>query len=220
MSLTGPVPRAAAEHVTRDAGILGTDLIDTEAQPDMKRMRAYRLGRVREQLRTHDLAGIVLFDPINIRYATGSRNMSVWTLHNAARYCFIATEGPVVLFEYGKRLPSRGEARDRRRAAPRGLVVLLRGRRRVCQPRPQVGGGDRGAGPGPRRRQHEARRRPLRLPRGGRAAQPRGGDGRRPEADGGRARDQVERRDPVHAVGHRGVRGGDGAHARCACAAA
>ena len=101
MNLTGPVPRPAADHVTRDAGILGTDFIDTEARPDMKRMRAYRLGRVREQLRTHDLAGIVLFDPINIRYATGSRNMSVWTLHNAARYCFIATEGPVVLFEYG-----------------------------------------------------------------------------------------------------------------------
>ena len=101
MSLTGPVPRPAADHVTRNAGILGNDLMDTEARPDMKRMRAYRLGRVREQLHAHDLAGIVLFDPINIRYATGSRNMSVWTLHNAARYCFIATEGPVVLFEYG-----------------------------------------------------------------------------------------------------------------------
>ena len=101
MSLTGPVPRSAAEHVTRDAGILGVASIDTEDRPDMKRMRAYRLGRVREELRAHDVAGILLFDPINIRYATGSRNMSVWTLHNAARYCFVATEGPVVLFEYG-----------------------------------------------------------------------------------------------------------------------
>ena len=35
----------------------------------------------------------------NIRYATGSRNMAVWTLHNAARYAFVPVEGPVVLFD-------------------------------------------------------------------------------------------------------------------------
>jgi len=28
------------------------------------------------------LCGVILFDPINIRYATGSRNMQVWTMHN------------------------------------------------------------------------------------------------------------------------------------------
>jgi Xaa-Pro aminopeptidase len=42
----------------------------------------------------------VLYDPINIRYATGSRNMTVWTLHNAARYCFVPTEGPITLFDF------------------------------------------------------------------------------------------------------------------------
>ena len=101
MSPSGAVPRAAAGHVTRGASVRGVALIDSEPGPDMRRMRAYRLGRVRERLRALDLAGIVLYDPINIRYATGSRNMAVWTLHNAARYCFVATEGPVVLFEYG-----------------------------------------------------------------------------------------------------------------------
>ena len=73
---------------------------DTEAQVDMVALRAYRLGRVRAQLRQHDYAGALLFDPVNIRYATGSRNMAVWTLHNPARYCFVPTEGPVVLFDY------------------------------------------------------------------------------------------------------------------------
>lgn len=68
--------------------------------PDLHSVRAYRLARVREQLRARDYAGCVLFDPINIRYATDSRNMTVWTLHNAARYCFVATEGPVVLFDF------------------------------------------------------------------------------------------------------------------------
>lgn len=47
-----------------------------------------------------DYAGIVVTDPINIRYATGSRNMQVWSMRNPMRYCFVATEGPVVLFEF------------------------------------------------------------------------------------------------------------------------
>jgi Xaa-Pro aminopeptidase len=75
-------------------------LSDTEGQIDMVALRAYRLGRVRDQLRRLDYAGVLLFDPINIRYATGSRNMAVWTLHNAARYCFVPTEGRVVLFDF------------------------------------------------------------------------------------------------------------------------
>ncbi len=75
-------------------------LTDAEAQVDMRRVRAYRLGRVRAGLRARDYAGCVLFDPINIRYAVGARNMVVWTMHNAARYCFIPTEGPIVLFDF------------------------------------------------------------------------------------------------------------------------
>jgi len=77
-----------------------TALIDSEAPVDMAALRTYRLARVRAELRTRDYAGLMLYDPINIRYATGSRNMAVWTLHNAARYCFVATEGPVVLFDF------------------------------------------------------------------------------------------------------------------------
>ncbi|OUD14518.1 hypothetical protein [Thioflexithrix psekupsensis] len=68
--------------------------------PDLAVIRAYRLERIRQQLRRMDYAGIVLFDPINIRYATDTANMQVWCLHNAVRYCFIPTEGPVVLFEF------------------------------------------------------------------------------------------------------------------------
>src|SRR5512145_1536590 len=73
---------------------------DHATHPDMTALRAWRLERTREQLRKRDYAACVLYDPINIRYATGSRNMSVWTLHNAARYCFIPTEGPIVLFDF------------------------------------------------------------------------------------------------------------------------
>jgi len=63
-------------------------------------MRQDRLARLRAVLRDVDVAGIVLFDPINIRYATDASNMQVWCLHNPVRYLFVPTEGPTVLFEF------------------------------------------------------------------------------------------------------------------------
>ena len=51
-------------------------------------------------MRRADIAGMVLFDPLNVRYLTDSTNMQLWIAHDAARYAFVATDGPVVLFEY------------------------------------------------------------------------------------------------------------------------
>jgi Xaa-Pro dipeptidase len=68
--------------------------------PDLRALRSARLGRLRQQLARHDCAAIVLGDPINLRYATDAANMQVWCLHNAARYAFVATEGPVILFDF------------------------------------------------------------------------------------------------------------------------
>jgi Xaa-Pro dipeptidase len=71
------------------------------ALPDMDAVREYRLERVRAALRERDCAGIVLVDPLNTRYATDSTNMQLWCTHNACRYAFVATEGPVIVFDYG-----------------------------------------------------------------------------------------------------------------------
>lgn len=70
------------------------------ARPDLPAMRQFRLDRLRRQLKTFDYAGILLYDPLNLRYATDSTNMQLWTAHNAVRYCFVASEGPVVLFDF------------------------------------------------------------------------------------------------------------------------
>ena len=70
------------------------------ATVDLVRLRTGRLAALRAELARCELAGMVLFDPINIRYATDALNMQVWCLHNPARYAFVATEGPVVLFEF------------------------------------------------------------------------------------------------------------------------
>lgn len=59
-----------------------------------------RLGRVRAQLKARDISAAVLFDPAHVRYATGSRNMQVYSSRNPARYAFVPAEGPVVLFEF------------------------------------------------------------------------------------------------------------------------
>ncbi len=93
---TGPDPAATLRSKKTPA----VTLIDTEAQVDMRRVRGDRLARVRAGLKARDYGACVLYDPINIRYATGTRNMTVWCLHNAVRYCFIPAEGPVVLFDF------------------------------------------------------------------------------------------------------------------------
>jgi Xaa-Pro aminopeptidase len=80
---------------------LGFDLEARKAAIDDRRMRRERLARLRAELARLDYAGALLADPMNIRYATGARNMAVWSLHAPGRYVFVATDGPVVLFEFG-----------------------------------------------------------------------------------------------------------------------
>ena len=55
---------------------------------------------LREQLVKNDIAGALLFDPLNLMYATDSPNMQLWISHNQARWAFIAADGPIVLWEF------------------------------------------------------------------------------------------------------------------------
>ena len=66
----------------------------------LENARSYRLGRFREILAQHDVAGLLLYDPINIRYAFDSSNMQVWTSHNPVRYAMILAGGPAILWEF------------------------------------------------------------------------------------------------------------------------
>ncbi|WP_051927480.1 M24 family metallopeptidase [Ruegeria halocynthiae] len=69
-------------------------------QVDEAKMRMERLDRLQQQLAANDLGGILLYDPINIRYATDCRNMQIWTMHNAARYCLVPTQGKAIMFDF------------------------------------------------------------------------------------------------------------------------
>ncbi|WP_434772356.1 dimethylsulfonioproprionate lyase DddP [Pseudomonas entomophila] len=85
----GPTPLAFAEWAA----------LSLEA-PHLQTMREYRLRRLVQQLQARDLAGILLFDPLNIRYATDTTNMQLWTTHNPARACFVSAGGHVVLWDF------------------------------------------------------------------------------------------------------------------------
>lgn len=76
------------------------DQLQADEPIDQAAVRSYRLGRVREQMEAYSLDACVLLDPVNIRYATGARNMQVFHSRNPARYLFVPQSGPVVLHEF------------------------------------------------------------------------------------------------------------------------
>lgn len=67
---------------------------------DIDVVRRYRVGRIREKLKALDYAGILLFSPINCRYACDATNMQVWCSHYETRCVFVAADGPLILFDY------------------------------------------------------------------------------------------------------------------------
>jgi len=71
-----------------------------EDEIDFDKLRSYRLDRVKKELKKNNLEACILFDPVNIRYALDTVNMSVYNMHNLTRYSFVPVNGPVILYEY------------------------------------------------------------------------------------------------------------------------
>jgi Xaa-Pro aminopeptidase len=76
------------------------DQLAPEEPIDLVAVRSYRLGRLRAEMAARSIDACMLLDPVNIRYATGARNMQVFTARNPARYLFVPQSGPVVLHEF------------------------------------------------------------------------------------------------------------------------
>ena len=78
-------------------------LIDRNPDPgeiDEASVRQYRLARVRAEMAKRDIAALILNDAVNIRYATGTRNMQVFTSRNAPARYLILTERDAILHEF------------------------------------------------------------------------------------------------------------------------
>jgi len=82
----------------KDLALLSRE--DTDGGIDHAAVRGYRLARVRSEMRRREIAACILFDPVNIRYATGARNMQVFHARNPSRYLLLTLDGPVILYEF------------------------------------------------------------------------------------------------------------------------
>ncbi|MDX5384186.1 MAG: aminopeptidase P family N-terminal domain-containing protein, partial [Rhodobacterales bacterium] len=68
--------------------------------PDLPAMRQYRFDRLVQFIQARDYAGLLMFDPLNIRYATDSTNMQLWNTHNPFRAVLICADGYMVIWDY------------------------------------------------------------------------------------------------------------------------
>ena len=68
--------------------------------PDLAQMRHDRWQRLTQAIVKRDYAGLLMFDPLNIRYATDTTNMQVWNTHNPFRACLLCADGHMVMWEY------------------------------------------------------------------------------------------------------------------------
>ncbi|MDE1993221.1 MAG: aminopeptidase P family protein [Rhizobiaceae bacterium] len=71
---------------------------------DIQRLHRYRIRRLQSTMDAHVCDALLLFDPVNIRYASGARNMQIWTMRNPGRYCLVLRSGKIILFEMGGRV--------------------------------------------------------------------------------------------------------------------
>ena len=68
--------------------------------PDLQAMRRHRWERLTRHVVERDYAGLLMFDPLNIRYATDSTNMQLWNTHNPFRAVLLCADGYMVIWDY------------------------------------------------------------------------------------------------------------------------
>lgn len=81
----------------------GLAQLDREPQDegiDLVAVRGYRRSRVRQQMELQGIDALILSDPVNIRYATGARNMQIFCARNAPSRYLLLTLDRSILFEF------------------------------------------------------------------------------------------------------------------------
>ncbi len=81
-----------------DLGIL--DRAPESVGIDLAAVRRYRQGRVRAEMAARGIDAVILSDSVNIRYATGTRNMQVFSSRNAPSRYLVLTADRSILFEF------------------------------------------------------------------------------------------------------------------------
>ncbi len=68
--------------------------------PNLANMRRYRWERLTQHIVDRNYGGLLMFDPLNIRYATDSTNMQLWNTHNPFRAVLLCADGYMVMWDY------------------------------------------------------------------------------------------------------------------------
>ena len=68
--------------------------------PNLQDMREYRWKRLTRHIVDRGYGGLLMFDPLNIRYATDSTNMQLWNTHNPFRAVLLCADGYMVIWDY------------------------------------------------------------------------------------------------------------------------
>jgi Xaa-Pro aminopeptidase len=68
--------------------------------PNLDNMRRYRWERLTRHVVERGYGGLLMFDPLNIRYATDSTNMQLWNTHNPFRAVLLCADGYMVIWDY------------------------------------------------------------------------------------------------------------------------
>ena len=84
---------------THQKDLIGSQVVDFESRVDMERLKADRLARLQSAMAAADLDALLLFDPVNIRYAIGSRMNETFGLRFKGSHLLLAQEGKPVFFE-------------------------------------------------------------------------------------------------------------------------
>ncbi len=85
-----------------------SDLRQFKALPeiDHDRLIAYRQGRLREQMKLHDVAALVVVNPVSLRYAANYATYMPFQSRIPSTYLFMAQDGPSVIYgAYAEGLP-------------------------------------------------------------------------------------------------------------------
>ncbi len=68
--------------------------------PNLKQMREFRWKRLTRHIVERGYGGLLMFDPLNIRYATDTTNMQLWNTHNPFRAVLLCADGYMVIWDY------------------------------------------------------------------------------------------------------------------------
>jgi Xaa-Pro aminopeptidase len=94
------------------------DMLEGIAGVDLGLLRTGRLERLQAAMRAHDVEACCFFNQANVRYATGTAVMTVYSSGNFVRCAVVPAEGRPVLFEHPKALHISGRIVDDVRPMP------------------------------------------------------------------------------------------------------